>query len=127
MIATPEKNNLYTTEINGYSSDGAGVARIGGLVVFVPGAVRGDTVQVRIVKTTKNAAYAKVEQLLHPSPDRRENDCPAFPRCGGCDFRHISYEAELEFKKEKVLTALRRIGGVDLEPDEVAGAMKLYG
>jgi len=109
-----EKNDIVRLAITGYNSDGIGVGRdAGGMVVFVPGAAAGDECDVRIVKVLSNYAFAKIETLLSPSPARADNDCPSFPACGGCAFRHISYEEELKWKKETVASALTRIGGVD--------------
>ncbi len=111
-----EKNSLFPAEITGYASDGMGIARIDGMVVFVAGGVRGDLCTVKILKVLKNKAYARIESLTLPSPHRAENDCPAYPRCGGCQLRHMSYEEELFFKKQRVTDALQRIAGI--EPGE---------
>ena len=87
------KNQLHTVTITGYTAEGLGVARTpGGQVVFVHNAVRGEVCQVRILKVLKNIAYARVEAVLEPASARRLPDCPHFPTCGGCDFRHISYQ-----------------------------------
>ena len=94
-MAAVEKNNIYTARIEGYSSEGLGIARIDGQVVFVHGAVRGELCRVLVMKVLKNAAFGKVTELLEPSPERREPDCPYYGRCGGCDFRHLSYREEL--------------------------------
>ena len=73
------------------------------------------------MKVLKNAAYGRVEEVLVPSPARREPDCPHFPACGGCDFQHISYEEELDAKRQRVEDALRRIGGADINIEEILG------
>ena len=90
-----EKNRIYRAHIDGYSSEGLGIARIDGQVVFVHGAVRGETCDVLVMKVLKNAAFGKIAALVEPSPARRQPDCPYYGRCGGCDFRHMSYEEEL--------------------------------
>ena len=117
-----KKNELYTCEITGWSSDGAGVARIGGETVFVPGAIPGEQWEVRIVKVRAASAFARPERCLLPSPDRIAPDCPVYPRCGGCALRHMTYEKELEFKLSRVNEAYRRIGGLDLRASEILGA-----
>ena len=71
-MAALEKNNIYTARIEGYSSEGLGIARIDGQVVFVHGAVRGELCRVLVMKVLKNAAFGKVTELLEPSPERRE-------------------------------------------------------
>lgn len=121
-MAALEKNNIYTARIEGYSSEGLGIARIDGQVVFVHGAVRGELCRILVMKVLKNAAFGKVTELLEPSPERREPDCPYYGRCGGCDFRHLSYREELWAKRQRVQDALTRLGGSDVEVEEVLGA-----
>ena len=121
-MAALEKNNIYTARIEGYSSEGLGIARIDGQVVFVRGAVRGELCRVLVMKVLKNAAFGKVTELLEPSPERREPDCPYYGRCGGCDFRHLSYREELWAKRQRVQDALTRLGGSDVEVEEILGA-----
>ena len=109
-MAELQKNQLHTLTMDGYTAEGLGVARIEGRVVFVHGGVRGEVCSVRILKVLKNMAFGRVEEIFQPSPARREPDCPHYPACGGCAFRHISYEEELEAKRQRVEDALRRIG-----------------
>ena len=116
-----KKNQIYEADIVSWSSDGGGVCRIGGRAVFVPGAIPGERWEVRIVKVTKTAVFGKGEALLSPSPDRVTPDCPYFKKCGGCALRHVSYEAELAFKLERVNEAYKRIGGLSLCADEIIG------
>ena len=116
-----KKNQIYEADIVSWSSDGGGVCRIGGRAVFVPGAIPGERWEVRILKVTKTAVFGKGEALLSPSSKRIEPDCPYFKKCGGCALRHIGYEAELDFKLERVNEAYKRIGGLELEADEIIG------
>ena len=113
-----KKNDILTAGIDGYTSDGAGVAHADGMAVFVPGTIRGETVRLHILKVQKTYAFAKAEQIVTPSPERTEPDCPAYPRCGGCQLRHMTYAEELRYKERKVRDALERIAGADvpLEP-----------
>ena len=117
-----EKNRIYRAHIDGYSSEGLGIARIDGQVVFVHGAVRGEICDVLVMKVLKNAAFGKIAALAEPSPARRQPDCPYYGRCGGCDFRHMSYEEELWAKRARVQDALTRIGGAEVTVEEILGA-----
>ena len=117
-----EKNRIYRAHIDGYSSEGLGIARIDGQVVFVHGAIRGEVCDVLVMKVLKNAAFGKIAALVEPSPARRVPDCPYYGRCGGCDFRHMSYEEELWAKRARVQDALTRIGGAEVTVEEILGA-----
>ena len=108
------KNDIIQLNITALTSDGDGVARTAdGIVTFVPNTAVGDTVDALILKVKKNVAYAKVSEILAPSADRIASDCPVSDRCGGCVYRHISYEAELRAKRRKVTDAVTRIGRLD--------------
>lgn len=117
-----KEGGTYPAVIEGYASGGEGVARIEGMAVFVKGALRGERVDVRIEHVGHSAAWGRIERLLEPSPRRVEPDCPYYGRCGGCQFRHMTYEEELEAKRRRVEDALRRIGGVDLIIPVIHGA-----
>ncbi len=121
-----KKNEMYTVRIEGYAGGGAGVARVGGRVVFVAGALRGERCEALILKANKNVAYAKVQQLIEPSAHRMKPDCPYFPRCGGCTYRHMEYAEEKQLKLQRVRDALRRIGGSDVEVTEILGAESVF-
>ncbi|MGN0621643.1 MAG: 23S rRNA (uracil(1939)-C(5))-methyltransferase RlmD [Porcipelethomonas sp.] len=110
-----KKNQIITAEITDITNEGNGVCRFEGMAVFVPETAVGDTAEIKIVKLLKNYAYGIVSRILVPSPDRIVPDCPLFPKCGGCSFRHISYEAELKIKEKFVRDAFARIGGLTPE------------
>ena len=116
------KNSYHTVRIEGYSADSSGVARIGGRVVFIKGAISGELCEVKILKVLKNLAYAKIERIIESSESRTAPVCPNFGKCGGCDFLHMSYEEELSFKKRRVEDAFSRIGGLNLPLSAVHGA-----
>jgi 23S rRNA (uracil1939-C5)-methyltransferase len=124
MVAK-KKNEIYPLTIEGYSSDGTGVARLEGQVVFVHGALKGERCQVQLLKVGKSVAWGRVVQVLEPAPARQAPDCPQFPRCGGCQLRHMDYAEELEAKRQRVEDALQRIGGVHLPVPPVLAAPQL--
>lgn len=121
-----EKNAVYRAEIVDYTSDGSSIARIHDMVVFVPGGAVGDHCDIRIVKVAKNHAYGRIERVFIPSQHRIEPECPQAAKCGGCCYWHITYEEELRAKKKKVQDAIRRIGGVDMEPEGICGSDLIY-
>ena len=113
--------------VTGYTAEGAGVGRADGQVVFVPRAIAGERLRVRVVNVGKTAAHGEIQDILEPSPHRVTPDCPYFDRCGGCDFRHMDYAEELRLKRQRVLDAFARLGGVDLPDLPITGAAALDG
>ncbi len=105
------KNEIVPLEITGMTAEGCGVGRFRDMAVFVPYTAIGDAVEVKILKAAKTYAFGKTETLVTPSPDRIESDCAYFTKCGGCAYRHMTYEAELRIKEQRVRDALVRIGG----------------
>ena len=110
-MALVQKNEIVEIEITGMTAQGAGVGHYQGMAVFTPLTAPGDVARVRVVKAAKNYAYGRLEELVSPSADRMEPDCPCFAQCGGCCYRHITYEAELGIKAARVQDTLTRIGG----------------
>ena len=117
-----KKNELYTVVIESYSSDAYGVCRINGRAVFVPGALVGESWEVKIVKVTSTTIYAKPLQRLDTSPQRILPNCSSYGICGGCDTCHMSYAEELRFKLVKVNSALQRIGKQSVLAKEILGS-----
>ena len=118
----PLEGHTYPLCIEGYSSDGAGVARLDGMVVFVQGGIRGELCQVRLTHVGRSALWGVVREVTEPSPARISPDCPYYDRCGGCHFRHMTYAEELEAKRVRVEDCLRRLGGADVRVTEILGA-----
>ena len=115
------KNQIISLKISGMTADGNGVGRHDGMAVFVPQTAVGDTAEVKIVKVLKNYAFGIVQRIEEPSTDRTDADCAVFSQCGGCIFRHISYEAELRIKDGFVRDAFLRIGGLSPEFEPILG------
>ena len=109
-----KKNDIIELTITSATAEGSGVGKTAdGIAVFVPLSAIGDELEVRILKVKKNYAFGKIERIIKPSASRIEPDCPQFSKCGGCVWRHISYDAECELKAQKVKDAVTRIGGVE--------------
>ncbi len=106
------KNDIIRLSIVDMTSDGSGVGKVDSHVVFVPDTAVGDVCDVRILKVKKNLCYAKVENIVTKSDDRIDPVCPVATRCGGCVYRHMSYESELRVKYKKVCDAVTRIGKI---------------
>mgnify|MGYP002587042903 CR=1 FL=1 len=114
-----QKGKTYDISIVRLGSSGEGVGRYEGFTVFVPFALPGETVRARITLVKKTYATASLVEVLKPSPDRIQPQCPVYDRCGGCQLQHLSYEGELKEKRQQVRDALERIGhlqGLDVLP-----------
>ena len=117
-----EKGSVYTAVIDGYSSEGLGIARVNGAVVFVPHAVRWEEIDLRSTKVMKTSCAGEIVKIHNPSPERMEPECPYAGKCGGCAYRHLTYPEELWAKRQRVQDALTRIGGLELTVEEILGA-----
>lgn len=109
------KKEIESLEILSMSTEGKGIGRHEGKVVFVDSAIPGDIVKVQVRKTQKKFDEAFITQLIRPSVFRKEPFCEHFGQCGGCKWQHISYEQQLAMKEETVLSAFRKIGKTDIE------------
>lgn len=110
MLQVPvEKNKDYVLNIDNLGFEGEGVGRINNFTVFVPDALPGEEVEVKIVKVSKNFAFGKLLKVIRQSEKRVEPLC-SLKRCGGCQLMHLSYDAQLEFKRQRVEDSIKRIG-----------------
>lgn len=116
------KNEETVIDIIGMNHDGEGVGRANGYTLFVQGALPGETVRVRVMKTKKQYGYAKLLEIVKASPDRVSAPCPIYDQCGGCQIQHMSYAGQLAWKRQLVVDNLQRIGklNVMVEDDEQA-------
>lgn len=122
-----QKNQEITLTIDAVSSDGNGIGRHEGMAVFVPYSAIGDRLRARIVKVAKQYAYGMRLDILEPSSCRIEPDCSSYGKCGGCSFRHISYEEELRLKRQFVVDSLKRIGHLESKVDDTIASPILHG
>ena len=117
-----KKNDVVTVKIEDMSHDGSGIGKADGYTLFIKDAVIGDEVEAKIMKTKKNYGFARLMNVLVPSPDRTEPKCPKARACGGCQLQFLSYVKQLEFKRNKVDGNLRHIGGFqDFAIEKVMG------
>ena len=109
-----KKNDVIHLNVTSATAEGSGVGKTeDGMAVFVPLSAVGDALEVRILKVKKTYAFGKIERIVSPAATRIIPDCPHFAQCGGCVWRHISYEEECRVKQQKVQDAVARIGGID--------------
>jgi 23S rRNA (uracil1939-C5)-methyltransferase len=97
--------------VENFGSEGKSVARVDNFVVFVRGGIPGDTVRARLVRVSRKFAEAEITAVVIPSPLRVTPRCRFFGVCGGCTWQHLSYQGQLDFKRQQVADALERIGG----------------
>ena len=109
------KNGEYEGIVEGLGTDGEGIIKVEGTTAFVPFCLVGERVRFKALKVKGNVAYGKVIEVLQKSPARVQPQCPVFGKCGGCNLQHAAYSAQLDFKRESVKTALKKIGGIDCE------------
>lgn len=102
-----------TARIEDVAFGGEGVARPDNFVVFVPFVLRGELVEAEIIEIKKAFARARLVQVLEPSPDRTEPECAYFGKCGGCQYQHMAYPAQLRVKHKQVADLFERLGGFD--------------
>ena len=107
-----EQKNLHAVKISGYAHDGAGVGRIDGQVVFVPGALQGEEVLVEINRKQKGVFRGRVKEVLCASKERLSPPCSVYAQCGGCQLQHVTYATQLKIKEEIVRETLQRLGGI---------------
>ena len=120
------KNDIIEIEIIDQGTTGEGIGKVDGYALFVKNAVIGDVVKVKIMKAKKNFAFAKLLEVVKPSPYRVEPLCPVANRCGGCQLQAMNYKQQLEFKEKKVYNNIKRIGGIeDFEMKPIIGMKEL--
>ena len=114
-------NEIYQVNIISLNSNAQGVGRIEDFTVFVEGALPDEVVKVKIVEVKKNYAVGELLEIIKNSTDRIEPQCPIYSECGGCQLQHLSYNAQLKWKRRQVVDALKRIGKIDVTVKDTIG------
>ena len=114
------KNDEVVIDIIGMNHDGEGVGRAEGYTLFVPGALPGEKVRVRVLKTKKQYGYAKLMELAQASSDRIAAPCPIYDQCGGCQLQHMSYAGQLAWKRQLIVDNLERIGKLQVVREDAS-------
>ncbi len=120
------KGDVFTVKIENYTSEGAGIARIDGMAVFIPLALRGEVCEIMILKVEKSFAYAKLIRVIEDSSERVESECKYYPKCGGCTMWHMTYDEELAIKEEHVRSCIERIAKSDAPVLPIIGADDIH-
>lgn len=113
--------------IDSLSNQGDGVGRYGNWVVFVPYALPGERIRARVYRNDKNCSMADLVEVLEPSPHRVKPLCPLFGSCGGCQYQHLDYAAQLEWKTAQVADLLRLQAGLELPVKPAVPSPRIYG
>ncbi|MEG1458154.1 MAG: 23S rRNA (uracil(1939)-C(5))-methyltransferase RlmD [Acetivibrio sp.] len=122
-----KKNDEFTVLIEDITSDGEGIGRVDGFALFVKDTIMGDVAKVKVMKTKKTYGFACLVEIIEPSPYRVEPRCELAKKCGGCQIQHCSYEKQLEYKENKVLNCLLRIGKLkDVPMEPIMGMEEPY-
>ena len=121
MSFAVNKNEKIEVTIEDLTHDGAGVAKVDGYPLFIPGTLPGEVATVHVLKTLKKYGFAKLVHVIEPSPSRVTPPCPVFPTCGGCQLQHLSYEGQLKQKRKSVRDVMDRIAKL---PDVPVHAVK---
>ena len=122
-----QKNTVCRGVVASLGSEGEGVVNLNGGRVFVPGCLSGEEVEFTLLKVKGDVAYGKLNNVLKTSPDRVPPLCPVFGKCGGCRLQHMSYPAQLEFKRGLVEGCLKKIGGLNVAVDPTVCGDQRYG
>ena len=109
-----EKNKEYILDIIAQGYEGEGIAKIDNTFpVFIEGALVGEKVKVKIVKSKKSFAYGKLVEVMEQSKERCAPECGIYKKCGGCKLQHSTYKEQLKFKHERVKDCISKIGKLD--------------
>ena len=113
--------------IENLSNQGHGVGRVDNWVVFVPYTLPGEKVRARIYRNEKNCSHADLVEVIEASPKRVQPLCPVYGYCGGCQYQHLEYSAQLEWKTAQVADLLRLQAGLQLPVLPAIASPQIYG
>jgi len=114
-----KKNEEYIVDIQDNGFGGEGIAKKDDFTLFIPNCIKGEKVKIKVLKVGKNIAFGKVIDVIRKSHFRKEIDCEFFPKCGGCNLRHIDYDYTIEMKKKSVENTLTKSIGRNVVVDDV--------
>jgi tRNA/tmRNA/rRNA uracil-C5-methylase (TrmA/RlmC/RlmD family) len=113
-------------QIDTLTNLGQGLGRVDGWVVIVPSTLPGETIRARIYRNHKNYSDADLVEIVNPSPDRTEPECPLFGQCGGCQYQNLSYPQQVAWKRRQVAELLQHMAGIEFPVNEVITSPRQY-
>ncbi len=108
----PAPGQVLTLQIGDLAFGGEGVGRWGEFVLFVPGVLPGERAEVQVVEVRQRFARARLVQIEEAAPERVVPACRYYGACGGCQYQHMAYAAQLRLKRKQVSDLLERVGGI---------------
>lgn len=114
--APPRVGDRVTVDIHDLAFGGEGVGRHGEFVIFVPFVCPGERVEVKLTEVKRHFARGTLVRLLSLAPERVEPVCPYFGECGGCQYQHLAYDAQLRWKRKQITDLFTRVGGFENPP-----------
>ena len=114
-----KKNEEFVVDIIDNGFQGEGIAKIDGITVFIPNAIKNEKIKIKILKVTSSYAFGKILEIIKSSKSRVNEDCRTYNKCGGCSMRHINYRKTLEIKENAVKSTLKKALGREIEIQEI--------
>ena len=122
-----EVGKRYILKVEKYNNKGEGIGYIDEFVVFIPGAIVNEIVEIIMIKVNKSYGYGKISDILSISNSRTIPVCNVYKSCGGCDLQHMEYKEQVNFKESKIKDAFERIGNIkDIKIDRFYGMDNPY-
>ena len=122
MAKPVQKNEYVKAKVIDYNHEGQGVIKIDKYPIFIPNAMIGEEVEVKVIKATSKYGIGKLSHIDTPCDARVDPPCIYYAQCGGCQLQHMSYDEQMKFKKNKVINAMKRIGKLDIHVNDVVRA-----
>lgn len=121
-----EKNKEYIVEIVDTGYKGEGIAKIDDFAIFIPNAIKGEKMKIKIIKVLTSYAFGKIIEIIEPSKNRLDSDCSTYKRCGGCNLRHVKYDETLKIKQNLVQSLVNKTLKNKIKVKETIGMENPY-
>jgi len=111
-VSQLKPGSRHVVTVQDVAFGGEGVARLEEFVIFVPFVITGEEVEVELTEVKKKFGRANLVRVIKPSPLRVKPECQYYMECGGCQYQHISYTGQLEFKRKQIADLFQRLGNI---------------